>query len=135
MARDEYAEANTRGRRRRNSFSPASQARYDARRDRIEITLNSGLELGFAPHDVQELESASPAQLRKIEITPSGLGIYFPDVDADIYLPALMEGMLGSRRWMASRLGRSGGKSRSEAKIAASRANGKLGGRPRKIAG
>jgi hypothetical protein len=93
------------------------------------------LELGFAPHDVQELESASPAQLRKIEITPSGLGIYFPDVDADIYLPALMEGMLGSRRWMASRLGRSGGKSRSEAKIAASRANGKLGGRPRKIAG
>ena len=135
MARDEYAEANARGRRRRSGFSPASQAHYDARRDRIVITLRSGLELGFAPHDAQELEGASPTQLQRVEITPSGLGIYFPDADADIYLPALMEGMLGSRRWMASRLGRSGGRSRSDAKVAASRANGRLGGRPRKIAG
>lgn len=34
---------------------------------------------------------------------------------------------------MAERLGKAGGTSRSAAKIAAVRANGKLGGRPRKI--
>jgi len=48
---------------------------------------------------------------------------------------ALLEGLLGSKRWMASRLGQMGGVSRSPAKRAAARANGKLGGRPRKSAG
>lgn len=133
MANDEFIRANARGRRR--VFPPAIDARYDADRERVLITLKSGLELAFAPRDAEELERAKPAQLRHIEISPSGLGIHFPQLDADIYLPALMEGFLGSRRWMAARLGRSGGQSRSAAKAAAARANGKLGGRPRKIAG
>ncbi len=135
MAHDEFTRANARGRARRRSFSPAVSARYDAARGRVYVTLQSGLELGFAPSDAEELHRATPAQLRRIEITPSGLGIHFPQADADIYLPALMEGLLGSRRWMAARLGRAGGESRSTAKVAASRANGKLGGRPRKLAG
>jgi hypothetical protein len=134
MASDAYVRANASGRRRRRTFSPAKEAHYDGARDRVVITLESGLELGFAPADAQELESATPSQLKLIEITPSGLGLHFPQADADIYLPALMEGLLGSRRWMAARLGRSGGRSTSEAKVAASRANGKLGGRPRKLA-
>ena len=134
MANDAYGRANALGRSRRRAFSPAKEARYDSARNRVVITLQSGLELGFAPADAQELEQAMPSQLSQIEITPSGLGLHFPKADADIYLPALMEGLLGSRRWMAARLGRSGGKSRSDAKVAASRANGKLGGRPRKLA-
>jgi hypothetical protein len=40
--------------------------------------------------------------LSKIEISPSGLGLHFPAIDADLYLPALLDGFLGSRRWMAS---------------------------------
>jgi len=47
-------------------------------------------------------------------------------------LPGLLEGFLGSKRWIASRLGQVGGKSKSMAKRAAARVNGKLGGRPRK---
>jgi hypothetical protein len=135
MANDDFNVANARGRRRLRAFSPAVSARYDRARDRVQITLKSGLELGFAPADAEELQRATPAQLRRVEITPSGLGIHFPQADADIYLPSLLEGLLGSRRWMASRLGRRGGESRSPAKAAASRANGKLGGRPRKLAG
>jgi hypothetical protein len=79
------------------------------------------------------LETAKPNQLSKIEISPSGLGLHFPAVDADIYLPALLEGFLGSRQWMAEQLGRAGGRVTSKAKAATVRANGKLGGRPRKI--
>jgi hypothetical protein len=71
--------------------------------------------------------------LDEIEISPSGFGIHFPKLDADLYLPAILHGFLGSRKWMASRLGQAGGKSRSAAKQKASRANGKLGGRPRKL--
>ena len=56
----------------------------------------------------------------------------WPKLDADLYLPALIEGALGSKRWMAARLGSRGGQVRSEAKAGASRENGKLGGRPRK---
>jgi hypothetical protein len=41
-------------------------------------------------------------QLTRIEISPSGLGLYFPAIDADIYLPSLLEGFLGSRGWMAA---------------------------------
>ena len=50
----------------------------------------------------------------------------------DLYLPALLDGMFGSKRWMAMRLGEHGGRARSTAKAAASRRNGKLGGRPRR---
>jgi hypothetical protein len=53
-------------------------------------------------------------------------------VDADLYLPALLDGFLGPRKWMASRLGTTGGKVRSTAKIAAAKRNGRRGGRPRK---
>ena len=61
-----------------------------------------------------------------------GFGIHLPKVDADIYLPALLMGFLGSRNWMAARLGALGGKSRSAAKRAAAKRNGRRGGRPRK---
>jgi hypothetical protein len=37
-----------------------------------------------------------------------------------------------SKRWMARQLGAEGGRSRTAAKIAASRENGRKGGRPRK---
>jgi len=78
------------------------------------------------------LERATAADLAKIEITSSGLGIRFPALDADLYLPALLEGFLGSRRWMAAENGRIGGRASGDAKAAAAKAKGKLGGRPRK---
>ncbi len=59
---------------------------------------------------------------------------HFPALDLDLYLPSLLEHFMGSRKWMASQLGKAGGQSASEAKQAASRRNGRLGGRPRKVA-
>ena len=98
----------------------------------IDIALSSGAHFSFPARDAETLEDASPAQLKDIEISSSGYGLHFPKLDADLYIPALLEGVFGSRKWMAARLGQTGGKSRSTAKRAASRANGKLGGRPRK---
>jgi hypothetical protein len=110
----------------------AVSACYDRNTGQIVINLASKLTLSFSPHDGQGLEHAKPSQLEEIEISPSGFGIHFPRLDADLYVPGLLEGFLGSRKWMASRLGQAGGQSRSRAKKAASRANGKLGGRPKK---
>jgi hypothetical protein len=81
----------------------AESAHYDASRDRVIIRLTTGLELGFAPRDVQGLEHATAADLKIIEIDAFGLGIHFPAVDADLYVPALLQGHLGSERWMAAR--------------------------------
>jgi Protein of unknown function (DUF2442) len=110
-------------------------AHYDRKGKRIVIQLSSKLMVSFSPRDVEGLERAQPAQLNEIEITPSGFGIHFPALDADLYVPALLEGFLGSKTWMASRLGQVGGQSRSKAKRIASRTNGKLGGRPKKAVG
>lgn len=110
----------------------AESAHYDAGRNRVIVRLTTGVEIGLAPKDVEGLHDASADDLKVIEVEPFGLGIHFPRLDADLYVPALLEGVLGSKRWMAARLGRLGGASRSEAKAAASRANGKRGGRPRK---
>lgn len=90
--------------------------------------------MSFPPKDAQGLERAKPSDLELIEISPSGFGLHFPKIDADIYVPAVLEGVLGSKKWMAARLGQAGGKSTSRAKKAASRANGRLGGRPKKSA-
>lgn len=110
----------------------AIRARYDRRLRRILIHFSTGLEVSFSPRDAQGLEKATAAQLKRIEISPSGSGIHFPKIDVDLYLPALLMGFLGSRNWIAGRLGALGGKSRSAAKIAAAKRNGRKGGRPRK---
>jgi hypothetical protein len=110
----------------------AVSARYERASGKIVIDLSSKLSIGFSPRDAQGLEHAKPADLEKIEISPSGYGIHFPKLDADLYVPALLEGFLGSTKWMAARLGQLGGRSQSRAKKAASRANGRLGGRPAK---
>ena len=112
----------------------AESAHYDAGRNRVIIRLTTGVEIGFAPRDVEGLHHASINDLKAIEVEALGLGIHFPTIDADLYVPALLEGALGSKRWMAAQLGAAGGRTRTAAKAAASRENGKRGGRPRKIA-
>jgi hypothetical protein len=131
---DNFEIAKQRAKTLQSSLPKAISAHYDRKNGRIVIDLSSKLTLSFSPNDVQGLENAKPSQLDEIEITPSGFGIHFPKLDADLYVPGLLEGLLGSRKWMASRLGQAGGQSMSMAKRSASRVNGKLGGRPKKAA-
>jgi hypothetical protein len=91
-------------------------------------------DISFAPRAVQGLARVKSADLAKIEISPSGFGLHVPSLDADIYLPALLEGFFGSRKWMAAQLGQRGGRTTSPAKAKAARRNGRLGGRPKKTA-
>ena len=135
MARSrEFAVANRQARKLQKAAPRVLEAQYDRRTGRIVLHLSTRVDLSFSPADAQGLEHATPAQLSEIEISPAGFGIHFPRLDADLYVPAVLEGVLGSKRWMAARLGQAGGRSRSLAKKAASRQNGKLGGRPAKIA-
>jgi hypothetical protein len=131
LTAEEFAAAKTRGRARLQG-PRAESAHYDAAQNRVVVRLTSGVEIAFPPEHAQGLADATPEGLAAIEIEEFGLGIHFPKLDADLYVPALVEGVLGSKAWMAARLGASGGRQRTPAKSAASRENGKRGGRPRK---
>jgi hypothetical protein len=127
-----FTAAKRRGKRRKAAFPGAVAVRYDRRAARLVISLSSRLDISFSPKLAQGLEAAKPADLTDAQISPSGLGVHFPKLDADLDIPALLEGFLGSRRWMAAQNGRAGGKSPSQAKSVAARANGQRGGRPKR---
>jgi hypothetical protein len=129
---DQFELAAKRAERRRLAEPAAVAACYDPDRDRVVIKLSTGDKVSFPPHRMQGLEAAKPSDLDVIEISPSGFGLHFPKLDADLWLPALLEGVFGSRKWIAARLGAIGGRVKSKAKAKAARANGELGGRPRK---
>src|SRR5260370_25175313 len=115
-SRDDFKQANQGAKDREARLPRVVSAHYDPKTRRIVIHLSSKLMVSFSPADAEGLEDAQPSQLKEIEISPSGFGLHFPAVDADVYLPGLLEGFLGSKAWMASRLGQIGGRPRSEAK-------------------
>jgi hypothetical protein len=131
LTTEQFETAKTRGEERLRG-PRAESAHYDAGRDRVIVRLTTGVEIGFAPRDAQGLQHASREDLAEIVVEAFGLGVHFPRLDADFYVPALLEGVLGSQSWIAARLGAAGGRVRGGAKAAASRDNGKRGGRSRK---
>ena len=111
--------------------SAVVSVRYQRSTRRVLLELVSGMQLSVPVDRVQGLSEASASQLSEIEVSPSGLALHWPQLDADVYVPGLLQGALGSKKWMASLMGRVGGKSTSDAKRTAARQNGRLGGRPR----
>lgn len=101
----------------------ATKASFDKRQHRVKLRLSNGLELSFDPSLAPELMSASDEDLTGIEIGGAGGSIYFPRLDADFSVSRLLEGFFGPMDW-----------ARRERRAAASRENGKLGGRPTMVA-
>lgn len=95
------------------------------------VQLTNGRRLVLPIEDVQGLGNATPEQLQNVQLLGHGAGISFPGLDIDLYVPALVEGIYGNRRWMAQ-LGQKGGSAKSAAKRRAAQSNGARGGRPKK---
>lgn len=126
----EYAAAISRGKNLATSEPRAVSARYDRLTQRIIVELRNGVAIAFPPQLAQGLRGASPRQLAAVEITPSGDGLHWEQLDADLSVPALVQGILGTKAWMRE-LARYAGSRTSLKKAAAARRNGKKGGRPR----
>jgi uncharacterized protein RhaS with RHS repeats len=129
---EEIDAATQRGEAVREGHPQAVSARYDAARGLVEIALANGALFSFPPRLAQALQGATSVQLKDVEVVGAGSGLHFPILDADLYIPALIDGVFGSKTWMATQMGQQGGLARTERKAAAARTNGKLGGRPRK---
>jgi hypothetical protein len=130
ITKEQFQAANKRGAEAIARGPIARAAHYDARRGLIVIAFEDGCEFAFPPTLAEGLADAPRSKLSRIEISPNGLGLHWPLLDADFFVPALIEGTFGSRRWM-QQIGKLGGSNRSAAKAKASRENGKRGGRPR----
>lgn len=108
----------------------AIKAKYDARKARLVVELTNGVILMLPPQLLQGLQSATPAQIAKVKLSPLGSGLHWAELDADLSVAGLASGAFGSRIWM-SELARFAGSRTSARKEASSRENGKKGGRPR----
>jgi hypothetical protein len=97
------------------------------------LELSNGVAFAFPVKIVRGLEKASRAQRANLELSPSGSGVIWDALDADISVPGLLAETF-RRAGVASVLGNAGGAAKSAAKSKASRANGAKGGRPRKKA-
>src|SRR5574338_509577 len=109
----------------------AAGAKYDRAARRVVLELTNGYSFAFPVGAVRALDAASPAQLAAVEIDPPGDGIRWADLDVDLSVPGLLFSALGVEerlRHLASLAGRT----RSDAKAQAARANGAKGGRPKK---
>ena len=119
------------GAKRSDNLEPrAANASYDQKNGRIIVDLTNGTTFIFPPALAEGLSGATSKELQQVSITPSGDGLRWNELDVDLSLSGLLMGIFGGKRWM-SELGRRGGSARTESKSAASRANGRKGGRPR----
>jgi len=95
ITREQFKAANARGAAAIARGPIARAARYDSRRRLIVITLEGGCEFAFPTALAQGLADAPRSKLAKINISPNGLGLRWPLLDADLYVPGLIEGTFG----------------------------------------
>jgi hypothetical protein len=105
--------------------------RFDAASGRIVVEFANGAAFMVPARSLEGLAEATDEQLAEVELLGE-TGLHWESLDIDYSISGLMSGVFGSRTFMEAQ--RRGGQSRSPLKIAASRANGAKGGRPRKAA-
>ncbi len=124
-----------RGRAKRRRTIRARSATYDRETGRVVVELTNDCLMAFPADLAEGLRGAEPCRLAEVQVVLDGDALRWESLDADLLVRELGRGVFGSRGWMsevARELGRRGGRVRSEAKTAAARRNGQMGGRPRK---
>ena len=108
-------------------------ASFRKRDDALVLVLKNGVEITIPRTLIQGLREADPTDVAKVEIEDFGSALHWEKLDLDHYVPGLIDGIFGTRKWM-SELGSVGGRSRSEAKRIAAQENGRKGSRPKRYA-
>ena len=96
---DEHEEAVQQGEVLYRDLPRAVSARFDEKLGLIFVELSSGYSIAFAPERAEDLHGASISDLSRIEVTPPGWGVYFPLIDADLWVAGLAKGVFGTERW------------------------------------
>ena len=128
ISKEQFKAANARGAAAIARGPIARAARYDSRRGLIVLRSRAAANSPFRWRWPKDCRCAR-SKLTKIKISPNGLGLHWPLLDADLYVPDLSRapsvqvgGCSRSATWWLE-------PQRDKAK--ASRENGKRGGRPK----
>jgi hypothetical protein len=78
----------------------AESAYYDSDSGRVVIHLKRGEIFSFPAELAQGLAGATPEDLAEVVLTPSGSGLHWEKLDADLSIPALLQGIYGNSTWM-----------------------------------
>lgn len=107
-------------------------AAYDVANENLVVKLTTGGMLTLPKGQMPKIIRAVPSKrLSEIEVEPSGQALWFPVADEGITLSTIVEALIPAP-WFRSRAAQMAGSVVTEAKAAASRANGASGGRPKK---
>lgn len=130
--------ANKRGAEKMERLPKAKSANIDPKTRRLVLDMENGVTLLVPVDLVQGLQTDNVGALTDFELVANGTQIHWETLDVQFYVESFLQGVFGTKRWMAglrehlAEIGRKGGSSKSSAKRAASAENGKKGGRPRK---
>lgn len=120
-------------RERRKTATTILSARYDAKTDAIVVDLSTGVALIVPRKKIAGFAKAAPSDLTDLKIDADAESIWSDTVDDGVLLEQLIEITAGSED-LAAFSARVLGRRKTPARAAASRANGKKGGRPPKHA-
>jgi len=129
--RERFEAARARGKARAEDPSAVVDAHYDRTADAVRLLFRGGGSMTIPRRFIPGLEGASASTLASVAVSPAGDALRWTSIDADVYVPGLVERAFGQRLFAAA-AGRRGGRRRSKAKADAARRNGAKGGRPRK---
>src|SRR5271165_1224136 len=101
LTEEQLRQAEARGREMLEAEPRATVAHYDPAAGRVVIELANGCGYAFPVQRVQDLQGASDEDLADVEVDGAGFNLHWPKLDVDLYVPALVAGVFGTRAWIA----------------------------------
>lgn len=101
----------------------ANAVSFDRRTDVLRIDLNTGVKVSFPRNRIPHIGMVPDAHLASVTLEGGGTVISFSKANIYLSVAPLLEEFFGPMEW-----------GRRERRAAASRENGKRGGRPKKVA-
>jgi len=78
------------------------KAAYSKASDRLRLVLDDGVTSSIPCQLIQGLAGAQVKELSRIQMLGAGTGLLWPLLDVAHYVPALLQGVYGSEKWMAA---------------------------------